>query len=412
MKGTSLGLKALAATALALAVGGPAAAAPAPDPASRAGAAADVEPAERLEMADAYLVGYDGDWFCPQKPGRLSVQLCPAELGEGGSSQHFAEYFIEHAKGNPASEPPPYMRVGKARRFCSLADWPGGLCATAVPARPDTPCADLALPPEQYAVTSPYCALRALNDLGIKLGVIVGAEQHNPDGKPTARSVAELTYHACVVNQADQDNLYDFMFLDQSFRLKDAELKDVVTKIQGGIYWNPAAMQYERCPAGGWPHLITNDTTYPQRTLATGAWAHAKRFDVLGRTGEPLLPMVEVATGQRPALTQKDLDFIRDVEVNDPGSHPILRFENPSQTDRLAQLGRGVQCQLLRRLAEGQQPAGYSMLYPFYVHAVPAKPRTYDSLFRGTFRRQAELIHNYNPDVDAPSFSPCPQPPA
>jgi hypothetical protein len=92
----------------------------------------------------------------------------------------------------------------------------------------------------------------------------------------------------------------------------------------------------------------------------------------------------------------------------------VLRFEVPSQTDRFARLSPDVQCNLLRRWAKQQKQSTqsidhFSIIFAFYVHALPDKPETYDSAYRGTFLRQRELVHFYNPDIAGLSLSACPQ---
>lgn len=365
------------------------------------------------DMADAFLVEQDGGWFCPRDRPLEAVAVCPEDTGEGGTSREFAERLIEDVVAHPELSPPTFLRAGKARNDCSLDV--GAECTTGVPAPPAEPCLDPQLPPEQFTVTSPYCGLQGLKDVGIRLGVVVGAAGDEDGGVKPPRSVQEISYHACRINQADTANLYDFMFLDLAFKLQDAELKDVVAKIQGGTYWNPASGGYETCPYGAWPRLITNDTTYPNGTLQTGAWGHAKSFGVL--EGDDWREHAEAAAdGTGPAIRDQDLNFIHDVHRLDPGSHPVLRFEVPSQSDRFAQLDPDDQCTLFRLWAEQQKQSAnpvdhFSIIYALYVHALPTKPETYDSFYRGTFLRQRELIHFYNSDIAGPSFSPCPQAP-
>ncbi|MFC4115121.1 hypothetical protein [Nonomuraea zeae] len=388
--------------------------APAPAPASAgpAAAAAETRSSDPLkDMGDAFLVEQDGGWFCPHNPALESTAVCPADTGEGGDSRSFAEFMVEHVVANPQLTPPMYLRAGKARNDCSIA--PGAPCTTGVPPAPAEPCLAVSLPPAQYTITSPYCALQGLKDVGIQLGVVVGAAGDEDGGAKPARSVQDITYHACRINQADSANLYDFMFLDLAFKLPDADLVSVVQKIQSGVYWDPAAGAYRTCPYGGWPKLITNDTTWPARTLATGAWGHAKSFKVL--EGDGWRQNAEAAAdGLEPSIRTEDFDFVRAVHQQDPGGHPVLRFEVPSQTDRFAQLDSGDQCNLLRRWAKQQKQSEqaveqFSIIYAFYVHALPDKPETYDSVYRGTFLRQRELIHYYNPDLGEQSLSVCPQ---
>lgn len=363
------------------------------------------------DMADTFLVEQDGGWFCPRTPGLEAVAVCPEERGEGHSSREFAELLIEDIVAHPELDPPSYLRAGKARNDCSIN--PAEECTTGVPPAPAQPCLDVNLPPGQFTVSSPYCALQGLKDVGSNLGVIVGAAQDGIAGEKPPRTVEDITYHACMINKADTSDLYDFMFLDLAFKLHNADLKSVVSKVQGGIYWNPTAGTYQQCPYGAWPKLITNDTTYPHRTLATGAWGHAKSFNAL-EGGNWREKAEGAADGSKPAIRPEDAEFVQAVHNQDPGSHPVLRFEVPSQTNRFAQLDVSDQCNLLRRWAKHQKQSShpsehFSMLYPLFVHGLPEKPRTYDSLYRGTFLRQRELIHFYNPDLDGRSLSACPQ---
>lgn len=363
------------------------------------------------DMADAFLVEQDGGWFCPHNPNLESSAVCPADTGEGTDSRSFTEFLIENIVANPQLSPPMYLRVGKARNDCSIA--PGAACTTGVPADPGTGCPSVNLPPAQYTVTTPFCGLQGLKDVGIELGVVVGAAGDEDGGVKPVRSVKDITYHACRIRQADTAGLYDFMFLDLAFKLADADLIEVVNKVQSGVYWNPAAGAYQTCPYGAWPKLITNDTTWPQRTLATGAWGHAKSFKVLEGT-DWQANAEAAADGLEPAIRTEDMDFINAVHTEDPGAHPVLRFEVPSQTDKFARLAPEDQCNLLRRWAKQQKQSPqeidqFSIIYAFYVHALSDKPETYDSVYRGTFLRQRELIHFYNPDIAGLSLSACPQ---
>lgn len=68
-----------------------------------------------------------------------------------------------------------------------------------------------------------------------------------------------------------------------------------------------------------------------------------------------------------------------------------------------------VQTRSSEPLKDMQPVDHFSMIFAFYVHALPDKPETYDSFHRGTFLRQRELIHYYNPDIAGLSLSACPQ---
>ena len=120
------------------------------------------------------------------------------------------------------------------------------------------------------------------------------------------------------------------------------------------------------------------------------------------------------ANGNAPEIRTEDWDFIHAVHQQDPGGHPVLRFEVPAQSDKFARLSTSDQCSLFRRWAKQQKQSAsasdhFSIIYAFYVHALSDKPETYDSVCRGTFLRQRELIHVYNPDQPGnPNLSPCP----
>lgn len=187
------------------------------------------------DMGDAFLVEQDGGWFCPRGVGE-AVAVCPEDVGEGHTSAQFAELMIEDIVAHPEFDPPQYLRAGKARNDCSIA--PGAECTTGVPVTPAEPCPSVSSLPSQFTVDTPYCALRGLKDVGVEIGVVVGAAGDEDEGAKPPRSVQDITYQACRIRQADTENLYDFMFLDLSFKLDDANLVEAVTKLQGGTYWD------------------------------------------------------------------------------------------------------------------------------------------------------------------------------
>ena len=116
------------------------------------------------DTADAFLVEQDGGWFCPHNPDLESSAVCPADTNEGTDSRTFAEFLVEHIVANPQLTPPLYVRAGKARNDCSIA--PGAACTTGVPA--PAACLSPALPPAEYTVTTPFCALKGLRDVGAR----------------------------------------------------------------------------------------------------------------------------------------------------------------------------------------------------------------------------------------------------
>src|ERR1044072_7367007 len=166
-------------------------------------------PAEaRLKMADAFLVNEKGTWFCPDDQG----VTCPESRG----SQAFAQILLKR----PSALAGVYLRVAKAPSDCALSD---DVCKAGVPDR--TLCPTNA--------DTPFCVVHALKANRVKLGIVIGAAKDGSEaGEP--RSPAALAGHACKINQADSEHLYDFVFLDLAYKLGYGQLKQAVRLIQGG----------------------------------------------------------------------------------------------------------------------------------------------------------------------------------
>ena len=176
----------------------------------------------------------------------------------------------------------------------------------------------------------------------------------------------------------------------------------------------------KRCPGvpgkRGWDRLIVNDNHTP--TLATHAWAHAKRLALLDDK-VPAQRVRQAAAGRRSALTGKDLNFVRRVRKQDPQSFAILRFEVTAQTSRFAGVTVPRQCSLLTQWASLQGPQNYTLIYPIFVHGVRGQTTFYDSFRQGTFGLQRALMDRYpgGPPADAgggcdPGAGPPAPPPA
>ncbi|HEX8122862.1 MAG TPA: fibronectin type III domain-containing protein [Solirubrobacteraceae bacterium] len=353
-----------------------------------------------IDLADMFLVERDGSWFCGGAGEQVSHATCPQN-----SSEWFSRHFLDRYAGDHDEL---YLRLGKARNDCEVGELPiAGPCQTGVP--PARTCPD---------DSTPYCRLLALKERKIHRGVIMGAEELRPDAgaKPEseepdkrdvqARSVEELAWHACQIAIADTDRLYDFMFLDQAFRLTTRNLRRAVGFIRKGKYADGRPCETDHPP---WDRLITNDTDWKGGTapLKTGAWAHAKRLSLID-TGAGA--MRDAATGGRPVLLPRDRDFL--AAVRRVHSRAVLRFEVPSQTHVFSTLGTGVQCSLLTRWASEQRRAGFTFLYPLYVHAASTNDpkghtRPYDSYRRGTFGRQLALLERYPGPANDDGLPPC-----
>jgi len=341
----------------------PAAAAPGPNP---------------VAMGDAFLIDETGGWFCPSlKATCLS------------GSQQFASWLLEPGYLTAEGPSPLYLRVAKARNDCEEGQ---ENCSELGVPNPTSPCGPA-------ATNTPFCALMSLKTAGVKLGTVLSAKTDQSDAP---RNPSALAWHACQIRKADIHHLYDFMFMDYTFRLKPPDVRDAVRLIQTGKIVRSG--RTEDCAAGGWPHLITNDTTWRPRgsrsySLRTGAWAHAKRLGVIQKPGRP--------ASAGGAFTSIDRAFVK--RVNRLGSRAVLRLEVTPDTSEFAALGRKRQCSLLTSWARGQNDLGYSLIFPLFVHGATQPPgdHPYDSVVEGTLARQLELIAHPS---RAPLQTGCPSP--
>jgi hypothetical protein len=334
------------------------------------GRASPAAAAASIDMADLFLVDQNGNWFCDDT-GANAVKgtRCGSD---GRRPRAAADALLRRMKGNQRHL---YLRVAKARDECDAVQ--EGPCLTGVPAY--KPCAD--------SPNGPWCTLRHLRKRGIKLGVILGAG--DDDGKP--RSVADLARHACRISQADTTRLYDFMFLDFTVGLATAELKAAIGMIRKGQDESGKPCPDVRGQRRRWSKIIVNATSAWNPNDATslhlGAWAYAKRLDVLGTSA-----IESIGDGDAAALTAEDELFLQ--QVNATGHRAVLRLEVPKQTSTFAGLGRAQQCSLLTRWASLQQERRFTLIYPLYVHGIQgAAP--YDSFGQRTFGLQSALIDRY-----------------
>jgi hypothetical protein len=316
-----------------------------------------------IAMADAFLVEETGGWFCPS----LKV-----ECG-GSDSQSFASRLLQPGNLTPKG-PTLYLRAAKARNDCQEGN---DQCADLGVPNPTLPC----LP---SATNTPFCALKSLKDAKVKLGIVISAKR---DDSELPRDAGALAWHACQIRKADVHHLYDFMFMDYTFKMKPPAVRQAARLIQRGKVRREG--KTVKCDAGGWPHLIINDTTWkpyaPDRyNLDTGAWAHAKRVDAIGRAGIP--------TNGDSALTRTDLAFVD--EVNDLGSRAVLRLEVTPDSSEFAQLRPMLQCSLLGRWARQQAKRAYTFIFPLFAHGASGPPdnHPYNSLVERTFLKQLALI--------------------
>jgi hypothetical protein len=355
------------------------------------------------ELADAFLID-KGQWFCG--PGQPPDPVSPGVVCPNlTSSPQFARTLIQHLVANP-QDTPQLMRVAKARNDC--IDKPNGQgwtsCETGLP-----PAATCPTPPGTFSDAQPYCALKDLDDRGVGLGVIVGAD--TDQAGPDTRGAKEIAFQACEIRKADDAGLFHFMFLDQAFKLPQAQLELAVAKVVRGQRFEFSTQTWVPCQAGGWPRLITNDTTWKpgdgSASLDTDAWGHARHLQLLEGSG--WRQEAERAANQEsvPALKQADTDFARAVHRVD--AQPVLRFEVTSQSSKFASLGGGDQCQLLKEWARPQQAQDYAFTYPFYVHGLtPEHVNPYESGKEGTFEFQLGLVDAYAPDDPVIALPPCP----
>jgi hypothetical protein len=336
-----------------------------------------------IDMADMFIVEQDGGWFCNSE--QLNGATCPTHH----VSRLAAQDLLASLGSQSLSDL--FLRVAKARNDCVYPLPAGPTCTTGVPPEPCDPDAFF---------KSPACTLATLSGRGAKLGIVIGAL--GEDNR--VRSVRDVTWHACQVSRADRAGLYDFIFLDAGWRLKD-KLRRAVPLMQAGKY--ALGGQDLDCPdgAGGHP-VITNDTAWKQgdagnAPLDTGAWGHAKRLGLLDHDN-PIGAIQRAARGRAGrALTTQDKAFVRAVRAQ--GSVAVLRLEVPSQSSRFARLQPQLQCSLLARWASLQSAYGFTLIHPLYVHggargkgaSRQANSSPYDSFVEGTYVYQRALMSQY-----------------
>ena len=220
--------------------------------------------------------------------------------------------------------------------------------------------------------------LRELRDAGIKLGTAINIA-HTDGGRK--RSVQDVVDHACKMKQADDENLYSWIFLD--FSSSQPKRLEIANKIRSG----------KGCPAGGW-RIMTNSSGYKKSYhLARGALAHAKRFSLLVGGSDSAIKerLVEAARGQRPILTDSDHRFLEDVKKKYPEAYPVLKLEVPNQVAQIfAELPTDVQSSLIEKWARGQERNGYKMIYPLFVF--PGNHPPYNSLEELTYQLMVSLM--------------------
>jgi len=355
-----------------------------------AGAPARAE--AKIRMADAFLVDSTGRWFCPG----ARVDCDPGGVGKPATSKGFAEELLKPGVLNNTRL---YLRAAKARNDCEE----GTDCTTVgVPKGQEQSC-------QPAASDTPFCALLSLKRAKVKLGIVISAKRDKPgaenfeEAKKTdvtpPRTPSDLAWQACQIRQADRAHLYDFIFIDYTFKMKYPDTRQAVHMIESGriIKHGKSA----RCRDDnhkvlrGWPHVMTNDTTWDYASndydLNTGAWAAAKRLGVIGDDG------VATADSVGGGFTANDREFVKRVRA--VNSQPVLRLEVTPDTHEFAGLEMPLQCSLLKTWAGAQRDLGYTLLFPLFVHGVVNELQhtvPYNSLLEGTFKPQLSLIAHPN----------------
>ena len=325
-----------------------------------------------IDMADLFLVDQDGNWFCDDTGDRPVLNTT---CGLGGRTPAQAAQGLLGGLQGPHGNL--YLRVAKARDDCDFGQ--PGRCMTGVPAY--APCAT--------SPDSPWCTLDLLRGRGIKLGVVLGAGDDG--GKP--RSVANLAHHACEISRADTERLYDFMFLDLTKGLKPKRLAAAIRRIRAGRTGSGKPCPGVSGARKRWSKLVVNENhTWDPKdpgSLRTGAWAHAKRLEVLGKS-----EIKDVGGSDAAALTPEDRQFVRQVNALAGPSRAVLRLEVPKQSGRFAGLPTDDQCSLLTRWARLQHEQRFTLIFPVFVHGV-GDLEAYDSFGEQTFGLQSALIDRY-----------------
>lgn len=348
----------------------------------------------KIRMADAFLVDSTGAWFCPGD----KVECDPGRIGKLATSQGFAEELLRPGVLNKGRL---YLRAAKARNDC----------------REGTPCATVGVPKREPgcqppASDTPFCALLSLKDANVRLGIVISAKRDDPGtDDETPREPSDLAWQACKIRQADRDHLYDFVFIDYTFKMSYRATREAVRMIQKGLIIKGG--KRAKCRSddgkdlGRWPHVITNDTTWNYKSkdysLKTGAWAHAKRLGVIGEKDHK-------APTRESGFTANDLRFIK--RVHQANSQPVLRLEVTPDTSEFAGLGQPLQCSLLKTWAGAQRKLDYTLLFPLFVHGVRKEQTVpYNSLLEGTFTPQLSLIAHPDKPSGCPSDAATAGPP-
>ena len=327
-----------------------------------------------MKMADMFLVEQHGGWFCGGAQ-QLNGANCPNKHNSVDAAR-----MLLGALPNGSDDL--YLRVAKARNNCADGQLPRlgmlrPVCDTGVPA-----------PAECPDDSTPFCTLKSLRKRGVNLGVVIGAEV-----KQAARSAADLAWHSCQIANTDDENLYSFVWLDEVAHLDPTELTKAVTSIQAGrfvdgTFCDPSLTAQQPLK------VVTNDRTWQPgaHTLGTGAWAHAKRIELLQKSDARIGRGATRDVSR--ALVRNDLAFVRAVNAIG-GSNAVLRLELPAQTSLLSTFSADTQCSLLKRWTQLGRRHGYTLIDPIYVHGAARPPRAhhpYDSIAEGTFGLQMALI--------------------
>jgi hypothetical protein len=234
---------------------------------------------------------------------------------------------------------------------------------------------------------APYVS--ALTQQNIKVGVALSAANRDtglprPDidivNQGNSMWVADGTQAAspqptCRNASGAGTRCFSWLFLDHSGQLAHADQQFVVAYLE----------------AIGW-HVMTNDSPYDpgnpgSNVPATGAWAHARKFDLI--SGSDWIQRAHnVVFNGANAVTQTDRDYISQMKNAElaagnplPGG-VILKPEASSETSKLARLPLYWQCTLLTKWANQQGTYGYHMIFPLFAPTDGVQV-AYDSYNRG-----------------------------
>jgi hypothetical protein len=200
--------------------------------------------------------------------------------------------------------------------------------------------------------------------LGVRLNVRPkpGSPQRTVEGLlKSARHLSRAPME-CTPAPSANPCYFDWIFLDGGMLRSAAGLQRLVD----GLHRDGLT------GGGGWDLVMSNDTGWPkQKTrLARGEWAHSHSFGLLHKPWDPeeKRRVVDIIKHHpNRVITRSDRSFIRAVRRQDPGSHPVLKFEVHTETDRLQKLGRLVQIRLLRELTHAESRYHFKMVYPLFV---------------------------------------------